>query len=70
MAESVYRVTDVIGTSAESWEAAARTAIETASKTLRDLRVAEVTKLDVVIEDGAIVRYRTRLNLSFKYDAD
>ena len=70
MAESVYRVTDVIGTSAESWEAAARTAIETASKTLRDLRVAEVTKLDVVIEDGAIVRYRTRLNLSFKYDAE
>lgn len=67
--ESVYRVVDVVGTSSESWEAAARTAVETASGTLRDLRVAEVTKLDVAIEDGKIVRYRTRLNLSFKYEA-
>jgi flavin-binding protein dodecin len=67
--ESVYRVIDVVGTSSESWEAAARTAVETASGSLRDLRVAEVTKLDVVIEDGKIVRYRTRLNLSFKYEA-
>ncbi|HET9051083.1 MAG TPA: dodecin family protein [Candidatus Dormibacteraeota bacterium] len=70
MAESVYRVTDIIGTSTESWEAAARTAIETASKSLRDLRVAEVTKLDVVIEDGGVARFRTRLNLSFKYEAE
>jgi flavin-binding protein dodecin len=67
--ESVYRVIDVVGTSSESWEAAAQTAVETASGSLRDLRVAEVTKLDVTIEDGKIVRYRTRLNLSFKYEA-
>jgi len=67
MADSVYRVTDVIGVSSESWEDAARTAIETASKTLRDLRVAEVVKLDVTVEDGRVARYRTRLNLSFKY---
>ncbi len=66
--ESVYRVIDVVGTSSESWEAAARTAVETASGSLRDLRVAEVTKLDVMIEDGKVVRYRTRLNLSFKYE--
>ncbi len=66
--ESVYRVIDVVGTSSESWEAAARTAIETASGSLRDLRVAEVTKLDVSIDDGKIVRFRTRLNLSFKYE--
>ena len=66
--ESVYRVIDVVGTSSESWEAAARTAVETASGSLRDLRVAEVTKLDVAIDDGKIVRYRTRLNLSFKYE--
>jgi flavin-binding protein dodecin len=68
MADSVYRVTDVIGTSAESWEAAARTAIETAGSSLRDLRVAEVVKLDLTIENGKISRYRTRLNLSFKYE--
>jgi len=67
--ESVYRVIDVVGTSSESWEAAARVAVETASGTLRDLRVAEVTKLDVAIDDGKIVRYRARLNLSFKYEA-
>jgi len=67
--ESVYRVIDVVGTSSESWEAAAQTAVQTASGSLRDLRVAEVTKLDVTIEDGKIVRYRTRLNLSFKYEA-
>lgn len=66
--ESVYRVIDVVGTSGQSWEAAARTAVETASESLRDLRVAEVTKLDVVVEDGKIVRYRARLNLSFKYE--
>lgn len=66
--ESVYRVIDVVGTSSESWEAAARTAVETASESLRDLRVAEVTKLDVVVEGGKIVRYRARLNLSFKYE--
>jgi flavin-binding protein dodecin len=66
---AVYRVTDVIGTSANSWEEAARNAIKTASKSLRDLRIAEVTKLDVKVEDGKITQFRTRLSLSFKYDA-
>jgi dodecin len=65
--ESVYRVTEVIGTSAKSWEDAARNAVETASGTLRDLRIAEVVKMDVKIEDGKILEYRTRLQLSFKY---
>ena len=65
--ESVYRVTEVIGTSAKSWEDAARKAVETASGPLRDLRIAEVVKMDVKIEDGKILEYRTRLQLSFKY---
>ena len=68
MAESVYRVTELVGTSTDSWEDAARAAIETASGTLRDLRVAEVVKLDVTVEDGKVARFRTRLNLSFKYE--
>ena len=66
---AVYRVTDVIGTSSNSWEDAARNAVKTAAKSLRDLRIAEVTKLDVKIEDGKIMQFRTRLSLSFKYDA-
>ncbi|HXZ52273.1 MAG TPA: dodecin family protein [Burkholderiales bacterium] len=66
-AEAVYRVTEVIGTSTESWEDAARNAIKTASKTLRDLRIAEVTKLDVKVENGKVAAFRTRLLLSFKY---
>ena len=70
MADSVYRVTDVIGTSSESWEAAARAAVATAAGSLRDLRVAEVVKLDVTVEDGKISRYRARLNLSFKYEKE
>ncbi|HVL36335.1 MAG TPA: dodecin family protein [Burkholderiales bacterium] len=66
----VYRVTEVIGTSSNSWEEAARNAVSTAASTLRDLRIAEVTKLDVRLsEDGKIVQYRTRLSLSFKYEA-
>ena len=68
MADSVYRVTEVIGTSSESWEAAARNAVETAAKTVRDLRVAEVVRSDVVIENGGITSYRVRLGISFKYD--
>lgn len=68
MADSVYRVTEVIGVSSESWEAAARAAVETAGKTVRDLRVAEVIRQDVTIEDGKVVNYRVRLGLSFKYD--
>jgi flavin-binding protein dodecin len=67
---AVYRVTDVIGTSDTSWEDAARNAVKTASKSLRDLRIAEVTKLDVRIgEDGKVAQFRARLALSFKYDA-
>jgi dodecin len=66
---AVYRVTDVIGTSPNSWEDAAKNAVKTASKSLRDLRIAEVTKLDVKVEDGKVTQFRTRLSLSFKYDA-
>ena len=64
----IYRVTEVIGTSANSWEDAAKNAIETAAKSLRDLRIAEVSKLDMKIEDGKVVAYRARVSLSFKYD--
>jgi flavin-binding protein dodecin len=66
--DSVYRVTEVIGTSTESWEGAARHAVETAARTVRDLRVAEVEKLDVTIENGKVTSYRARLAISFKYD--
>jgi dodecin len=69
MADSVYRVTEVIGVSSESWEAAARNAVETAAKTVRDLRVAEVVRQDVTIENGGVVNYRARLAISFKYDS-
>ncbi len=69
MSDSVYRVTDVIGVSSESWEAAARTAVKTAANTVRDLRVAEVVRQDVVIENGQVSAYRVRLALSFKYDS-
>jgi dodecin len=68
MSESVYRVTEVIGTSPESWEAAARHAVETAAGTVRDLRIAEATRFDVTIEDGKIATYRVRLDISFKYE--
>jgi flavin-binding protein dodecin len=69
MAESVYRVTEVIGTSPDSWEAAARNAVETAAETVRDLRVAEATRFDVTIEDGKVASYRVRLGISFKYES-
>ena len=69
MSDSVYRVTEVIGVSSESWEAAARNAVETAAKTVRDLRVAEVIRQDVTIEDGGLVSFRTRLGISFKYNS-
>ncbi len=68
MADSVYRVTEVIGTSAESWEAAASRAVEIAGQSVRDLRVAEVLRQDVVIENGAVAGYRIRLAISFKYE--
>ena len=67
MAEAVYRVTQVIGTSTETREAAARNAVETAARTVRDLRVAEVDRLDVTIENGKVTTYRARVNISFKY---
>jgi dodecin len=69
MADSVYRVTEVIGTSSESWEAAARAAVETASKTVRDLRIAEVLRQDVTVGEGGELVYRVRLGLSFKYES-
>ena len=69
MADSVYRVTEVIGVSTESWEAAARAAVQTAGKTVRDLRIAEVVRQDVTIEDGAVTTFRVRLAISFKYDS-
>ncbi|HSC94651.1 MAG TPA: dodecin family protein [Burkholderiales bacterium] len=65
---SVYRVTELVGTSRTSWEDAARNAVETASHTLRELRVAEVGKADVVIENGKIAMFRVRVSLSFKYE--
>jgi flavin-binding protein dodecin len=68
MADGVYRVTEVIGTSSESWEAAARNAVETAAKTVRDLRIAEVVREDVTIEYGKVSSYRVRLGISFKYE--
>jgi len=70
MADSVYRVTEVIGVSTESWEAAARNAVETAAQTVRDLRIAEATRFDVTISDGKIADYRVRLDISFKYDRE
>ncbi|MFB3116889.1 MAG: dodecin family protein, partial [Gammaproteobacteria bacterium] len=65
---SVYRVTELVGTSETSWEDAARNAVETASKSLKNLRVAEVTKLDMKVEEGKVVAYRSRVALSFKYE--
>jgi len=66
---SVYRVTELIGTSTESWEQAAATAVKTASNTLRDLRVAEVIKQDVQINEGGVVTFRIKLQVSFKYES-
>jgi len=67
MAESIYKVIELIGTSPKSWEDAAMSAVNTASKSLRDLRVAEVTKMDLKIEKGKVVAFRSRVSLSFKY---
>jgi dodecin len=67
--ESVYKLVEVIGTSTKSWEDAANKAVETAAKTLRDLRIAEVVKMDMKVENGKVSEYRTRVLLSFKYEA-
>ena len=69
MAGSVYRVTEVIGVSDQSWEQAARNAIDTAAKTVRDLRIAEVVRQDLTIENGAVTSFRVRLGISFKYES-
>jgi dodecin len=67
--ESIYRVTELVGTSPDSWEDAVRNVIQTAAGTLRELRVAEVDRLDLTVEDGKVVAYRARVKLSFKYEA-
>jgi flavin-binding protein dodecin len=67
MSESVYKIIDVIGSSPVSWEDAAKTAVERAGQTLRDLRVAEIEKLDMKVDNGTVVAYRARVKLSFKY---
>ncbi len=67
MSESVYKVIELVGTSTESWEKAAAAAVETAAKSLRDLRVAEVVELDMRLEDGKVVLYRAKVRVSFKY---
>jgi dodecin len=69
MADSVYAVSEIVGTSTESWEKAAANAVERASQTLRDLRIAEVVELDATIENGTVSTYRARVKLSFKYES-
>jgi flavin-binding protein dodecin len=68
MAESVYKIVDLVGTSTESWEKAAAAAVSRASQTLRDLRIAEVEQLDMQLDQGQVVSYRARVRLSFKYE--
>lgn len=70
MADSVYKFIDLVGSSTTSWEDAAKNAVETASKSLRDLRVAEILKLDMKVENGKVTAYRARVKLSFKYASD
>ncbi len=70
MAGSVYVVNEVVGTSTKSWEDAAKQAVETVSKTVKDLRIAEIVKQDVTVENGKVVSYRIRLNISFKYHSE
>lgn len=70
MAESIYKVIELVGTSTDSWEKAAASAVEAAAKSLRDLRIAEVSKLDMQIEDGKVASYRAKVKVSFKYEVD
>ena len=70
MTDSVYKIIELVGTSSVSWEDAAKNAVEKASKSLRELRVAEVSKLDMKVEDGKVIAFRARVTLSFKYGAD
>ncbi len=69
MADSVYKVIELVGSSDVSWEQAAKNAVETAGKKLKDLRIAEITKLDMKVENGKVSAYRARVNLSFKYES-
>ncbi len=69
MGESIYKIIELVGTSDTSWEDAAKNAVETASKSLRELRIAEVSQMDMKVEKGKVVAYRTRVKLSFKYEA-
>ncbi len=69
MSDSVYKVIELVGTSAKSWEDAAKNAVETAGNSLKDLRVAEIRKLDLKVENGKVVAYRAKVNLSFKYES-
>ena len=68
MATSTYKIVEIVGASSTSWEDAAKNAVETAAKTLRDLRIAEITKLDMRVENGKVAAYRARVSLSFKYE--
>lgn len=68
MSESVYKIIELVGTSEKSWEEAAKNAVETAGKSLKDLRIADITKMDMKIENGKVAAYRTRVSLSFKYE--
>ena len=68
MAESIYKVIELVGTSTESWEKAAASAVKAASKSLRDLRIAEVSQLDMQLEDGKVASYRAKVKISFKYE--
>ncbi len=70
MAESVYKVIELVGTSTESWEKAASAAVEKAGKSLRDLRIAEVSQLDMLLKDGRVDSYRAKVKVSFKYEGD
>ena len=70
MAESVYKIIELVGSSRSSWDDAAKNAVETASGTLKDLRIAEVTKLDLKLENGKVAAYRARVKLSFKYEKE
>jgi flavin-binding protein dodecin len=69
MSESIYKVIELVGTSEESWEKAAKNAVETAGKNLKNLRVAEIVKLDMKVEDGKVAAYCARVNVSFKYES-
>ena len=70
MADSIYKIIEVVGTSKKSWEDAARNAVETAGKTVKDLRVAEIVRLDMTVDEGKVVNFRARVHLSFKFDEE